>query len=519
MAPPAPAAGPDPVRPDGPRGLRQLRKRRLLAQSGVPLLLFSALLVVVAQDTSPGARTQDGRAGAHLTPDALAAAQAQLAELEAWAAAHPDEAVELYGRARALSGSRVPEVAATAARLAAGALARVDPELRATLAHGEALEADGRDWEADQHYKEFLARADVAPEVARVVRDARGRASGRLQQRFVEDAARVRALVAAGARAEAEALVAEVLRYAGPDAEPSLRALLVAPPAAAATSPPPDDTPVDATLLARALRARVDDAGDGAVRLTYRFDGPDPARDLEDWPLTAQVAAGALLPGHLEPLEPTAHPAWYTAEGTLVGSGWTRRQLVVDFRPDRPVTVEVAARGARNRVASLGLLPGRSFVGGSGVALDLPLDRLPQRPASLEALVRRARERGPGIALLREVAFLDLDEALFRPEPPRAAARVTLDLRPAAGGHTLGLRVGDLRLEPAPVTLDDGPVRAFLVALGSPVAWEEVVVTGVPSPDIARALPVLARDAGGDPDALAGGLRAWLGRRRLPGRQ
>ena len=42
------------------------------------------------------------------------------------------------------------------------------------------------------------------------------------------------------------------------------------------------------------------------------------------------------------------------------------------------------------------------------------------------------------------------------------------------------------------VQLDDGPVRAFLPALGSPVLWDEVVVTGMPSPDIAAALPELA---------------------------
>src|SRR5690606_17685619 len=128
-------------------------------------------------------------------------------------------------------------------------------------------------------------------------------------------------------------------------------------------------------------------------------------------------------------------PGWYVAEGALVGDGWTRRVLGVDFRADRPVTVELTVRGVRARVASLGLLPGRSFLGGSGWALDLPLERVPRRTQALEELVARSRERGPVIALVREARFLELEELVTRPEPPRVEARVALELAPAALGH------------------------------------------------------------------------------------
>lgn len=510
MAPRDPAAGSDSVRPGAHARGARVRRSRLLAQTGVPLLLLAALLIVVINDARPDP-SPVGRTSGTLTLDAEGAARAQLAELEAWAARHPDDALTLYERARALSASRVPEVSAAAARMAEAALARVDPELRATLEHGERLLAEGRDWEADRHYVAALSRPGLSAEAARVLRDARGRAAGRLQARFTADAARVRELVAAGAHDEAEALAAEVRRYAGPDAEQALRPLLsgAAAPAAVAASPAAEEhVPVDPALLGRALACQVEDAGQGAVRLRWTFDRED---ELEDWPAATQSFSGALLPAHLEALEPADRPGWYVAEGALVGDGWTRRALGVDFRPDRPVEVELAVRGARNRVASLGLLPGRSFLGGSAWALDLPLERVPRRTRALEALVARCRERGPVVALAREARFLELEELVTRPEAPRVEARVALALAPAAQGHALALRVDDLELAPVAVELDEGPVRAFLVALGSPVVIDEVAVTGVVSADIARALPELARS---EPDDLPGALRRWLARRR-----
>jgi hypothetical protein len=477
-----------------------VRRSRLLAQSGVPALLFCALLAVVAYNSGAGeAPGASGQGSTNVTQDAAAAARAELAELEAWIRSDAGgDAVELYARARALRSSRVPEVAAGAAALCEETLGRLDPALREVLAAGQALEQDGRDWEADQLYMAWMSRTDVTPEVVRVVRDARSQASGRLQRRFTEDMARLRALLSTGARAEAEELVVAITRYGGPDCERGARAALdgVAPVLSTATTTTTDAAArsVDATTLARALRgavsavpedeARQDGLGDGAVRLVYRFDGPDGARELDDWPRATQSVSGPLLPSSLEGLEPTAHPGWYVADGVLVGEGWTRRQLAVDFRPDRPLRVELTARGARNRVAALGLLPGRCFLGGSGYALDLPLERVPRRTTGLEALVARCREREPVLALLEEGRFLELDELVARAEPPRTDARVSLELRPdpdGGGRHLLALRVGDVRLEPLPVTLDVGPLRAFLVALGPPVVWDEVVVTGTPA--------------------------------------
>lgn len=481
-------------RPKHAAGNRVVRRSRLLAQSGVPALLFCALLAVVSYNSGPqeppGA---GGQAFTDVTQDAAAAARAELAELEAWARSDAGgDAVELYARARALRASRVPEVSAAAAALCEGALGRLDPGLRQVLADGQALEADGRDWDADQLYTSWMSRTDVTPEVARVVRDARSHASGRLQRRFTADMARLRELVAGGARAEADALVAAITRYGGPDCERGARAALdgVGPVASATATAA---ATVDPALLARALGGDVsavpadealrDELGDGAVRIVYRFEAPG---ELDDWPRCTQSVSGPLLPAHLEALEPAGHPGWYVAEGVLVGEGWTRRQLAVDFRADRPLRIEVSARGASNRLAALGLLPGRCFVGGSGYALDLPLERVPRRTRGLEEMVLRCRSRGPLLALLHEVRFLELEELVVRLEPPRAEARVSLELRPGrgddAGRHLLSMRVGDLRLEPVLVTLDPGPLRAFLVALGPPVLWDEVVVTGTPAP-------------------------------------
>lgn len=500
-------------RPQHTRGNRQVPRSRILAQSGVPLLLCCALLVVLAYNSGEKVDRDGGGVvgddGTRLTREAAAAARASLAEIQAFAAANPDAAVEVYHRARAYVSSREPEVASAANDLCQQAIARFDPELRALLERGAALEGEGRELEAVRSYEEFLARPGLQAEVALIVRERRTQANGRVQDRFTRDVQRVRELLTRGERADAEALVAEIGRYAGERCETSARALLseVAPVSSAELA----DVPADPVLLERALRGKVTPRAGGAVALRYAFDAES---ELEDWWTTPQSFSGPLQPSHLEPFEPKGRPAWYVAEGVLVGDGWTRRSLAIDFRADRPVTVEALVRGERNRVVALGLLPGRDFVGGSGWQLDLPLERVPHRTGALEQVVLRCRERGPTIALLREARFLELAELVATEEPPRTQARVSLELRPAGDAHTLTLQVGELRLEPVTVTLDGGPVRVFLPALGGPVGWEEVVVTGVPSPDIAGALPELGRVAGADDEALRRELRQHLRRRR-----
>lgn len=504
-------------RPQHARDNRQVPRSRILAQSGVPLLLCSAVLVVLAYNSQ--ARTaHDGGGpsgdGTRLTRDAAEAARAALEELQAYALAHPDAAVEIYQRARPYVASREPEVAAAAARLCDEALVRFDPALRGLLERAAALEAEGRDLEAVRLYEEFLARPAVERQVELLVRERRVAANGRIQDRHARDGARVRQLLAQGARAEAEALVEEMARYSGPHGERTARALLSE--AAAVTSAAlVQDVVVDAALLGRALRGQVTPREGGAVAVRYGFD--DEA-ELEDWWTSPQYHSGPLQPGHFEALEPAGRPAWYVAEGVLVGDGWTRRSLLVDFRLDRPVTVEALVRGERNRVVSLGLLQGRGVVAGSGWCLDLPLERVPHRTSAFERAVLRCRARGPAIALAREERFLELAELAVVEEPPREQSRVVLELRPAGDAHTLTLQVGERRLEPVTVELDRGPLRVFLPALGAPVAWEEVVVTGVPSTDIALALASLGRSAGVSDAALRGRLLEHL-RRRRPGVQ
>jgi hypothetical protein len=509
------------------RGNRVVRRQHLLAQAGVPGLLFAALLVVVAYNAGP--RRQGGPArpvaSTGLSVEAEQAARARLEALEAYAAAHPEAALEVYERAQELSASLVPEVAQAASRLREGAVARFDQDLRDELGRGRALEAEGHDVDAGELYKAYLSRPGLNPDAARVVRDALGRVTGRLQERFVHDTAALRDLVAAGRRAEAEALVDEIGRYGGPASAAAARALLAqAPPPATEALPAGGDArgdaEVDPALLGRALAGAVEDAGGGAVRLRYTFDDPGAAGQLDDWPACAQSFSGPLQPADLEGLEPRDHPAWFVQDGVLVGEGWTRRQLAIDLRPDRPVTVEALVRGTRSRAVGLGLLPGRCLLGGSGLQLDLPLERVPRRTPRLEADVQAARDRGPVAGLVREARFLELDDLLVEAAPPRPVSRLVLSLVPVVSGDpwsgqaSLSLRLDDRRLPPVPVTLDDGPLRVFLVALGAPVAYDEVVVTGTPSPDLARALPGLAADAPGG--ALGPALRAWLARRHPP---
>jgi hypothetical protein len=180
------------------------------------------------------------------------------------------------------------------------------------------------------------------------------------------------------------------------------------------------------------------------------------------------------------------------------------------MRTDRPISIEVEARGRQNTL--VGLHAGdRTFIVGLGYMLEeLPLATLGRGGEEVQRFVGRltrataeSRKRGPSAVIVREGRPMEFEELQAQAHAAREKAEFTVELTPVeGGGHELTLRVG--RRVAAQVALEKLPevVHVNLLTLGVPVAYDRLVVTGAVEPKVLEQLRRLAREVKQDPDAL-----------------
>ena len=140
-------------------------------------------------------------------------------ELEAWASAHSDDPAEAYRRARELKRAYADVVGGEAeGRLSVVTeLASVRLEVAFAEIHGrgQAKREEGRWWEAERAYAEFIAQyGDSIPQSATAL-DEQQVLAGMIEERLARDQAELDRLLAAGEWDEAEVVVASIGRYAG----------------------------------------------------------------------------------------------------------------------------------------------------------------------------------------------------------------------------------------------------------------------------------------------------------------
>lgn len=154
------------------------------------------------------------------------AARQGVLELEAWRTANPAaDPAELHRRAvGALSTAQAyPELRARADAVRRTALEALEQELRATLRTGEALEAAGLWWQAQQVYRGWLRKTGEGAPTATSPAFAALKRCGQVQSKVTKDRDAIEACLRAGNGAGAEALATWIGVYAGPEAERQVR--------------------------------------------------------------------------------------------------------------------------------------------------------------------------------------------------------------------------------------------------------------------------------------------------------
>lgn len=306
-----------------------------------------------------------------------------------------------------------------------------------------------------------------------------------------------------GARASLEAARAEL------DALSALKDDVAAVVAAVERARPPLD---DGALLAAYFGGKVSALEQDRVQVTYDFEADTEAAD---WAPAAETKdfGGRLVQRFLDGMAVTpprgVDTPWAVHRKMLVGFGWSRRSLVTALRTDRPLAIEVEARGRQNTL--VGLQAGeRTLIVGLGYMLEeLPISNLVRGEEAqrfvgrLNRATTESRKRGPSAVIVREGRLMDLEELQATAHAAREKAEFTVELTPVeGGGHELALKVG--RRTAAQVVLEDIPerVRVNLLTLGVPVAYDRLVVTGAVEPKVLEELRRLAREVHQDPDAL-----------------
>ncbi|MBX3471683.1 MAG: hypothetical protein KF878_32920, partial [Planctomycetes bacterium] len=328
------------------------------------------------------------------------------------------------------------------------------------------------------------------------------------ERRGREALGRVRALLdrgdVQGARAALEGARAEV-----GDLE-ALKDELAAVVAAVEKAPAPLD---DAGLLACAFGAKVTLLSDGRAQLIYDFEAEAQAADWAAAPAPRDMG-NRMVQRFIDGQQPQAPRGvgdpWSLHKKTLVGYGWSRRSLVAGFRTDRPLAVEVEARGRQNTLVGLQGAGERTLVVGLGYMLEeLPLagvgrgnEEVQKFVGRLSRTIEQSRRRGPSAVIVREARLMDLEELQVQPHAARDKAEFTVEVAPLDHGHEVSLRVG--RRVVGQVIIEDlgDRARVNLLTMGAAVAYDRIAVTGALDPQVLERLRALSREVRHDPDAL-----------------
>ena len=286
-------------------------------------------------------------------------------------------------------------------------------------------------------------------------------------------------------------------------------------------------TPPEAgVLLAAWLRGEVKSLGGARIEARYDFD--DEA-EAEDW-IAAEGFEGQsaqlqeALEGLIKPPSGLKEP-WTVKRGALAAYGWSRRRFAAAFRTDEPVKIEVKAKGPQNVIVAF-QDPGkaRSALVGVNYLLDeLPLNQiatdvwkgggrggggeLARRVGEMKKRIDQSRKRGPALVLIREDGLLNHDELQEQAMSVSRSPAFAVELRPdGKNRHVVVISVGRKELPPIELEEPDA-IWLTLASLGSPVAWDEVTVTGTVREDVLERLRNVAKEVGAEPEALRKKLR------------
>ncbi|MCA8922991.1 MAG: protein kinase [Planctomycetes bacterium] len=265
-------------------------------------------------------------------------------------------------------------------------------------------------------------------------------------------------------------------------------------------------TPTEADILAAFFHAKtVEVLGEGQIALTYVFENELEANDWVDDSLRRGARSRAVTKVLEEAGPQVKGPEpWSVRKKSLLGFGWSRRELVAPFRRDAELTLDIKANGKRNVVVGFNKNESKAQL----VAFNFQLDDMPigllekelisekigDRDKFLQRLFKRvevSQEAGFEIAVFNETGLLSLEPIFDQRVRPKSKLAFSATLAPHDFGadsdegeeeaspheHALTLKIG--RRTGAPIGVEGGPwARPVLAGFGYPVTFQEILVRG-----------------------------------------